>query len=411
MRVSVTRTRRLVRALAATSILMAGLVGASVSSEATTAAGARTGTPVSKIAPTTYRSTNPKPMSFAAGLAEAKRLLRIEESRRVAPPPSTRVDLSKSRGKRVFSIPVLGTIPVAQITNDALREALALGGVKTTVIDGQGQVSVWTRGIERAINEKYDGLALMAIPTKVVMAPVKSAHAAGLKIVQGFEWDVGLPPIWEQRVGVGAQVTYSYIEMGRRLAHFTIADSNGEANAVFITSSDIPTSGLMLGAAKDEFTRLCPRCKLKVVDSPQVQPPSRLVTLTQTLIRRDPKLNYLIPVFDAMALTMVPAVHAANAQDRIKIVTTNGTPAALALIKRGDVIAADVGANIAWSGWGIADEFFRLFAGQAAIADERVPTRTFTARNINSIDLKADQASWFGPLTWKTQFKRAWGIR
>jgi ribose transport system substrate-binding protein len=407
----VMRKRLLVTVLAGTIVLVAGGLAWGASRTPSTSAAKQAGQCLGPTARSTYKSTNPKPLGAAAGLAEAKRLLKIQEGTKTAPPPSLRVPAIKSKGKTVFVIPVLGTIPVAQITNNALKEALALAGAKTIAIDGQGQVSVWTRGIQEAISRKVDGLALEAISTKVVQAPVESAHAAGIKIVQGFEWDAGCPGLLEQKAGVSAQVTYSYVEMGKRLADFTIADSNGKANAVFIGSSDVFTSALVYGAAKDEFTRLCPGCKLTLVDSPQTQPPSRLDTLTRTLVQKDPTINYMLPVFDAMALHMVPALHAAGAADRVKIATTNGTPAALALVKNGDVIAADVGANIAWSGWGIADEFFRVFAGQKTIADERVPTRTFDANNIDQINLKADQSTWFGAPTWKQQYKKTWGLR
>jgi ribose transport system substrate-binding protein len=347
----------------------------------------------------------------AEGVTEAKRLVADEEQvPESVSPPTEPVDASTARGTTFMVIPVLGTIPVAQITNAALKEALALVDADLVEIDGRGQVAVWARAIEQGISRRVDGIAIEGIAPRAVQAPLRAAESAGIPVVASFDSDPGLPSEDDAAVGVDARVSYSWSEIGRRMAHYIIADSNGKAHVVIISSSDVDTSKNMVDAAMEEFERLCPDCRVEVRDAPQTQPPQRLATLTRTILNQDRTVDYFMPVFDAMALTMVPSIHGAGAAERVKIVTSNGTPAVLEFIKRGDVVVADVGANIAWSGWGIADQFFRLLNGQEVVDDVHVPTRTFSVNNIDELDLGGDQSTWFGTDTWKSEFKNTWGL-
>jgi ABC-type sugar transport system substrate-binding protein len=98
------------------------------------------------------------------GVAEAKRLVEQEEQvPESVSPPTEPVDATAARGKTFMVIPVLGTIPVAQITNAALKEALALVDAKLVEIDGKGQVAVWARAIEQGISRRVDGIAIEGI--------------------------------------------------------------------------------------------------------------------------------------------------------------------------------------------------------------------------------------------------------
>lgn len=389
----------------AAAMLIAAACGGDDDSDDTAAAEGR-------IAPTEYVPIEDPPLSVEEGIAEAERL--VEEQQRApvdARPPTEPVDASKAEGKRLMVVPILGTLPIAQITNEALEEALDLVGAELTEVDGQGDVSTWTSAIQQATTQGFDALALEAIQTEVVQAPLREAADQGVRIVQAFEWaESGLPPEETREVGVEAHVSFSQMEMAKQMANYTVADSGGEANVVIITASDSPTGVVIGEAVEDQLRYLCPNCEIDVADSPQGLPPERLETLTRTLLRDDPTIDYMLPVFDAMALTMVPAIHDVGAANRVKIVSQNGTPAVLELIKRQDVVVADVGANIPWSGWAIADEFFRLMADDPPVDDENVPLRLFSVENIDEIDLEADQSTWFGPDEWKEQYREIWGL-
>lgn len=363
----------------------------------------------SNIAQTALPPSDEPPLSAEEGLAEAQRLLAEETEPDTTVPPTEPVDASQAEGKTLLAIPVVASIPIVKTVNDAAEEALNLVGANLEVCDGKGQVAEYGRCIEQGINRGVDAMIFYSIPTSLVRAQIQKASEADIEIIQGFEWDVGLPPLDEQEVGVGAQVTFCYSCVGRRLAHFVTADSDGEANAVIFWSSDVPSGELAVPGITQELDRLCPNCKYRVEDVPVPQW-GRLNTLTQSLVRADPSIDYLIPIYDGMVFNIAPALHAAGAQDRVKVASFNATPAVMEMMAQGDVVAADVGANNVWFGWGIADQFFRLVTGQEAVPDENIPLTTFTRDNIDEIDLTANESTWYGDTDYQSLYKQAWGV-
>jgi len=195
------------------------------------------------------------------------------------------------------------------------------------------------------------------------------------------------------------------------MADFIVADSGGKGNAVFLSGKGF---GAINDAEQNAFTRemrrLCPDCKVKVIDIPIANWGS-LTTKTPAIIRQDPDVDYLVPLFDGMALFMVPAVHAANAQDRVKIVSFNATPAVMQFLKKGDVIAADVGNATYWEGWGFADQALRILSGQRPVPNIVVPQRLFDKTNINSINLKAQESTWYSKANFKALYRAHWGVK
>jgi ribose transport system substrate-binding protein len=111
-----------------------------------------------------------------------------------------------------------------------------------------------------------------------------------------------------------------------------------------------------------------------------------------------------------MVLGMLPSVHAAGAQDRVKIVTFNASPSVLESLKNGDVVAANVGANPEQYGWAFADQTLRVLSDKEPVKDVKLPLRIFTRDNIDSIDLKAPQQSWYGDVDFKSEYQKLWSV-
>jgi ABC-type sugar transport system substrate-binding protein len=150
--------------------------------------------------------------------------------------------------------------------------------------------------------------------------------------------------------------------------------------------------------------------QVQVRDVPVARWTSDLPTLTGTLVR-DRNLKYLLPLYDGMVLNMLPAVHIANAENRVKIVSFNALPAILTSLKKRDVVAGDVGTSGQQLGWAMADQVLRILTKRKPVRDVRLPVRLFTRRNIGSINLKGSQASWYGSLDFKKAYKKLWGVK
>ena len=58
----------------------------------------------------------------------------------------------------------------------------------------------------------------------------------------------------------------------------------------------------------------------------------------------------------------------------------------------------------------LSDMTLRALSGQAPVADELIPERLFTSRNIGKVDLKAKQEAWFGKADFRARYKKLWGV-
>jgi len=343
-----------------------------------------------------------------AAIAEAQRLVaEAEQPLKNWQPPGAPFDASKARGKSIWYVSLNLAIPFEQYMLQGIKEGAAVVGAKGIGFDGKSQVSEFTRGIEEAVQAKAGVIMIGGIQPKLVGPAMAAAKQAGIPLVAADTQDPG-PPLPEYASQVVASATHSFSVPGKVEADFIVADSKANANVVFITSSDIPViCRLEQDAFTHEMARLCPKCQATVVDVPTSQW-NNLAPKTASIIRANPSVTYLVPVFDGMVIYMVPGVTSANAQSRIKIVSFNATPSVMENLKRRYVVAAETGGPNLLQGWAFADEALRVLSGVQPLNDLGIPNRLFTVRNIDSIDLTKPEWTWYGPLDFQAKYQRLW---
>lgn len=322
--------------------------------------------------------------------------------------PGPEFDATAARGRTVWAVLIL-SIPFAQINAAGYEEALTAAGIELVKFDGKASVQQTSRGIQQAIAQRADLLLVQTLPATLFASDFARATQSGIPVVMVENQDPGpRNPDEPDAVAAGADQCHQCV--GEIQADFTIADSGGEGKAVVVWSADIPGIGQpQLDGITSEFKRLAPDFDVDVKDVPIARWESGLPTLTQSLVR-DPSVKYLLPLYDGMVLHMLPAVHAAGAQDRVKIVTFNATPSVLESLKEGDVVAANIGANPEQFGWAWADQTLRLLSDIEPVADIKLPIRLFTENNIDTIDLDAPQQTWYGDTGFKDDYKKLWGV-
>ena len=321
-----------------------------------------------------------------------------------APGPS--FDASAAKGKTLWVIDILSSIPLVQVTDEAAKSALQLVGAKLVRYDGKGSVSDYAAGIHQAIAQHASAIALFAIDPALVAGPVQQAKAAGIPVIVLQYGDPGT----QMPLDLKAQVTYCYSCAGKMMASYIIAHSKGASPSVaIIESKEVTNSKPEVDGFKQTFNDLCPGCSLIEQNVPIADWQTKIPTLTQSLIRSHPDLDYIVPIYDGMALFVVPAVHSAGAANKVGVVTWNGTLGVMQNMASGDVVKADVGSPQAWEGWALADQFLRVVAGQDPIVDEKVGLRVFDETNIGQVPLEKPEAEWYG-VDFIPVYKQMWGV-
>ena len=342
----------------------------------------------------------------AAGVAEAKRLA-DQEKAPVTFPNLPNFDASKARGKDIWFISNLGSNSFTTDLYNPFKQALSKFGVTVHFFDGQGQASVEARGIEEAVAAHTNLIFMQDFAVETVQGAVNDAHNAKIPVVEWANQDDGQPPA----PGNAAETTYRYTDSGKYIAHDVIAQSNGNVNAVLITSSDVPPSKFESNGIENEFKRLCPNtCKFREQDVLIADWSTKLPVMGRT-ISADHSVNWIIPMYDPETTFLDPGVIQAGAADRVKVASYNATQGAVVQLKQsGNPLWVDIGSSLAWSGYACADMVLRVLTNTPALTSEHIPLRTFDRNNVSNIDFNGPQKAWYGTVDFETEYNKVWGL-
>ena len=243
---------------------------------------------------------------------------------------------------------------------------------------------------------------LSGIDPTSVAAQVASAKEAGIPVIVGSTGE----SIKSNDPNVAAYVSIDHAKVGNLLAASAVAAHGDKANIAAITHSAITGTKVLMDGIKDGLAELCSSCKLEVQDLPFAQI-STLPQLAQSLIQKDPTLNYIMPVYDFETLNMLAAVQGASST--VQLASFNANPAVLEAMQSGETISADIGAPNEWVGWAYGDQALRLLSGVAAADDQRIPIRLFTPEIAKDLDLTQPEGSWYGTVDFKAEYFKLWG--
>jgi len=348
-------------------------------------------------------------MSPAAGIAEAKKLVAQYEQAPKWAPPGKPFDATKAKGKQIWYVSLSLSIPFEQFMLQGIKEGAAAVGAKGVGFDAKSSPTEAARGIELAIQAKAAVIMVGGIEPSLVGPALSDAQKAGIPVIMADDQNPG-PPRSDYPPAVKAIATHSYSWPGKAEADFITADSNGKGNVVFLSTSDIPH---ITAPEKDAFVaelkRVCPGCKADVLDVPSSQW-SQVQTKIASYLRAHPDVDYVVPDFDGMVIFAVPGIRSIGDQNKVKVVSFNATPSVMQELKNHDVVVAETGGPNLLQGWAFADQALRVAVGAKPLPDIGVEDRLFTADNINSVDLKAQESTWYGEGDYQAAYKKLWGV-
>ncbi len=190
-------------------------------------------------------------------------------------------------------------------------------------------------GIESAIQQSPDVIAITGIPSAAVESQLKAAAKAGIPVVTcapGPE-----EPSAETYAAICSQTT---APDGRNLALWAIKDSGGEANIVTVTIPAFPALGTTVAGINDTVDEFCPGCstgelELTVDDLAGGQVVPKLVAYLQS----NPETNYVLFNFADLEIGVPEALEAAGL-DKVKLIGNGGGPQQFQALVEGDSLDA-----------------------------------------------------------------------
>jgi ribose transport system substrate-binding protein len=379
-------------------VLLAGLMVGCGGSTATTAASQTTTTGASG---TTVASGGAADLAYAqAQVAKYQQLPTWVE-------PGPAFDAKTlMAGKSLLLVPASSAVPFVQTIADSMAKIAGEVGLKVHVWTNQGQPTQWAQGITYGIDQKFDMIDLVAGLDPSAVAPqVEAAKAAGIKIVTSHLTGLDQPvPL------VTGYVAADYEQAGRILADWVISKTNGNVNALVLTTNQAISTIPLVQGIKDEFAkRGGPNVKLKFVDIAISDWATKIQTEVQSAIIADPTLNYVMPIYDGMCQFVVPAIETTQAADKVKVATFNGTPFAIDMVQQGKV-EMDLGENLEWVSYGIMDHDMRDLAGLPAPTDEHFPLYIFDKTNAANAGTPAEFSKGYGGTSYQDSYRALWGL-
>lgn len=323
--------------------------------------------------------------------------------------PTTKVNTAAAKGKSVYLINLTEEIPALHEWSVVAAQQLKSAGVNVTDCDAKGSPNGITTCLNQALAAHPSVIVALALDNQFIASYMKRAKAAGIKFITGQSGRPGLPTSPPGRV---AEVTFDYYQVGRIIGAWFAADSSctkGAPQIITTTSSRQPSAAEVSGI-QSAIHQYCPGMKLP---SPQNVLIPDWATKLPTVVRSDllanPKLNYILPLYDGMTIYMNPAIQQLHRS--IRMSSFNATPVVMQTeVAKSSPLVSDVGGPNQWYAVALADQVLRVLAGQAPVTSENVPLRLFTQANIKSINVKKDESTWYGKVNPITNYHKLWGM-
>ncbi|HJS97239.1 MAG TPA: substrate-binding domain-containing protein [Solirubrobacteraceae bacterium] len=349
--------------------------------------------------------------SGSSGVSQAQQLVSKAEQEPPFNGPTSKVDIAKAKGKTVYYVSLTEEIPALHEWGVVLAQQLKEAGVTTQKCDAKGSPEGITSCLTQALSSHPDAIVAQALDTKFIASYISRAKAAGIKFITAQTGTPGIPTT----PGDVAEVTFDYPAVGRMLADWFVADSGCKAGGpqIITTTSSRQPSAAEVAGMQGEIKKLCPSLSLPGVQNVLIPDwPTKLPTLTRSLLTQNPNQKYLLPLYDGMTIYMVPAITGnLNWSKSVKVASFNATPVVMQNeLAKQSPLAADVGGPNQWYGVALADQTLRVLSGAQPVASENVPLRLFTRDNIGSIDVKKDESTWYGSVNPICEYHKLWGL-
>jgi len=264
---------------------------------------------------------------------------------------------------------------------------------------------VWIQGGTTAGAEGLGGTDVQGgLPPDVRRPQSVEAQSAGVKVTATHNWDATTQPTPDFMDGAA---NTDYVTIGQIIAAWTIVQTEGKVNALVLGPDEITPTAPLRDAILGYLEAHCPDCTTKYINVPVNDWATQGQPAVQNALLADPTINYVLPVYDSMSQFIVPAIQIAGSS--AKIVSYNGTPFVLDMMRDGDIVEMNVGESLGWVGMAGTDANMRLLCGEAPVGTLNTPAFIFTDENVETAGNPATFNDGYGDVH-IAGFRALWGL-
>ncbi len=307
--------------------------------------------------------------------------------------------------KKMFIIPLTNANPFNAAISRGFVEAADIVGFELRDWETQMDPAGWIQGISTAVAEGFDLIDLQGgLPPEFLVPQITEARAAGVKVTATHNWDATTQQTPDFMDGAA---NTDYVTVGEVMAAWAIVQAGGKVNALVLGPDEITPTAPLRDAILNYLADNCPDCTTRYINVPVTDWATQGQPAVQNALLADPSINYVLPVYDSMSQFVVPAIQIAGSN--AKVVSYNGTPFVLDMIRTGDIVEMAVGESLGWVGMAGTDANMRLLCGLDPVGRLNTPAFIFSDANIETAGNPATFNDGYGDVH-IAGFKALWGL-
>jgi ribose transport system substrate-binding protein len=282
---------------------------------------------------------------------------------------------------------------------DGMKAAADALGLEFEVCDGGATADTIAQCFTNAINADPDVIIPNGIGVDAAGDGYAEAESRGIPIVGSFTGnDFGVPGVATE---VGGDVCG---RQGEVLAASVIADSQGEANVLFLETQTYKCNQQRVEGFMSAM-EACDTCQAESLVFSITAIQTDLPGQVTAELTANPDLTHIVGTFDGPALVAADAVRQAGLEDQIRVAGFDANPPNLELIRNGDVQFADIASGQSESAWAAVDAAARVIAGEELPENIGVTLLLINEGNVDQID-----GTYEGPEGYEDLFRALWGV-
>lgn len=283
---------------------------------------------------------------------------------------------------------------------EALAQASVPLGINLKTISSGLSPESFKSALATAQSLKPDGLIYDAIPAAIAQGPVDAMAASGVAVVAISSPDLKLTKNTANVLGA------PYVERaGRGIANWTINDSQGTAQVLYLDDPTLSFSSFISKGLHDTYSENCPSCAIDTLVTSSSEIGTSLPTKVASYLQAHPQIKYINAEYSAL-LTGVPTALKNAGMTGIKTIGMSPTQINQQYMKD-ELEAAGVFNNNAAMSWYAADTVARMINGRPALVVAEDPP--------NLQIMSASEVTWDPKLSsypfipgWRDMFIKAW---
>src|SRR5215213_3502682 len=260
--------------------------------------------------------------------------------------------------------------------NEGAQKAAERAGAKLVIFNANNDPAAQNNAIETYIQQKVNGLIVVAIDVNGIMPAVKAAAAANIPVVA---IDAILPE-GPQKAQVGVDNALAGKMIAEHFAKLVDTEMGGKAKLGIVGALNSAIQNVRQKGFEDTLKGNSKITMAGVVDGRNIQ--DNALAAAENLITGNPDLTAIYATGEPALLGAVAAVESQGRKDKVKIVGWDLTAQAIKGIDQGFVVGV-VQQDPAGMGAAATDALLKLTRGERVDKNIAVPVTIVTKANVD----------------------------